>query len=95
MLSLAAGDLIRWKNPLLTVNEGRVLRANEAWYHALVVEIKEARIITTPSAETWSVRLLLLGRKHHRREVYMTVDALGGLAPVERIVDCVWVELDR
>ncbi|HCC45359.1 MAG TPA: hypothetical protein DEQ32_13225 [Gammaproteobacteria bacterium] len=93
MLLLTAGDLIRWKNPLYIVDNGKPIRANERWYHALVLEIREARIITGPSYETKSIRMVLIGKRHKKKEVFMTADALLGLSPVQRIVDCMWVEL--
>lgn len=90
---LRVGDLVRWRNPLYIVENGREQQVG-TWHHAIVIDIsKEA--IAFSKAEGAYITLMLIGVSYSGQKLELPVDMFFEIGQIQKSALGEWVYTAR
>ena len=90
MVDINAGDLIRWKNPLYILEDGRLAKVNSAWYYALILFVKQRNFAFNPHGHMLDIELLLVGHNGTAR-FNLSLEFLRDLGEIQKLFKGKWV----
>ena len=90
---LRVGDLIRWRNPLYIIENGREEQVG-TWHHAIVAEIsREHRLFN--KAEGAYLTLMLIGVSYSEQKLELSVDMFFKIGQIQKSPSGKWVYTAR
>jgi len=90
---LRVGDLVRWRNPLYIIENGREQQVG-TWHHALVIEISK-EIRTVSRAEGSYITLMLIGVSYSGQRLELPVDMFFEIGQIQKSTCGEWVYTAR
>lgn len=94
MTELNIGDLIRWRNPLYIVEDGRTVGIDSAWHHALILSLTQRKFAFNSQGHTVDLELLLMGRSGATR-FNLSLEFLYDLGEIQRLLEGEWSPVPR
>ena len=90
---LCVGDLIRWRNPLYIVENGREKQV-ATWHHAIVAEISR-EVLATPKTAGDYITLMLIGVSYSEQKLQLSVDMFLEIGQIQKSAFGKWVYTTR